>query len=338
MYNKEIIKKIQSFYKKDINILEISFVNYEGINYYIRLDKDKKKDLCYLRSVNFNFMKKFDSKLINQEVLLFQPVSVIVDILKKAQIIELDNSRKNINNDLVDFKANIDDKTYKYSFTQFIPLNLPFLVDIFFIIFSNLPKRLNPLFDELVAALNHNEIKYTYKKPFKFNLFKDDIDVLFDKKVRDKGEEEYQNQNVRFLEQINESYYAVMEDIKNKRLQSIIVNYNEKDKILSMTCNCPLEARCEHMYAVLKAIKNKEQYNFYKVRFIDNHNANMYDKLFTLNYYLCLGIDTDKLIILFPNGDLSAIPVLDQFGKITFEVVEDDDDKSLTKLIKDLKK
>ncbi len=76
MYNEDLVKKVKALYKRDINIIEVSLINYEGINYYIRIDKDKKNNY-YLRSLNMNLVNKFNKKLINQEILYEQPVNII---------------------------------------------------------------------------------------------------------------------------------------------------------------------------------------------------------------------------------------------------------------------
>ena len=335
MDNKELIKKVQSYFKKDINLIELLLVNYENVNYYIRIDKDKKKAICYLRSINLNIIDKFDKKYINQEVLLDQPVNTIVDILSKAQIHDIDTSKTDSKKDLVSFKAKIDDIEYKYTFNLFMPKNIPYLADVLYIIFSNLPKRLFPLFEEMSASLTNKEIKYLYKKPFKFDLFKGDYNKIYDKKTIELGEKQYNNQNVRYLELINETYYATIEDMEKKTLYSVLVTYNKKEHIVSQSCSCPKECFCEHMYAVNEAIRNKDLFNYYKVR-LNRPDDDMYNKLFSLNYYLCLGIDQDKLAIVFPDGTIDAVPVLGIDHKSLFEVVEDDDEKNLTRLIKEL--
>ena len=336
MYNTELIKKANALYKKDINLIELSFINYEGFNYYIRIDKDKKREVYYLRSINFLAFDKFDKKLMNQEILFDRPVKVIEDLLRGAKIIEQDTSNKSVDIDLVRFKANLNDKEYKYTFNLFIPKNLPFLMDVFYMIFTNLPQRVFPVFEELGASIKNCEMKYLYKKPFVFNIFKDDLKKIYDPKVIEKGEEAYNNQNVRFLEQIHDSFYATLEDLKNNKLYSVLVNYDKEHKLTTLSCTCPLQAHCEHTYAVLKSIRNKERYNYYKVRLVDNKNHNMFDKMFSLNYYLCIGFNVDSLILVFPNGEISSVPILDQEGRSVFEVMEDDPNHSLTANIKDL--
>lgn len=336
MYNEEIVKKVQRYFHKYINIMELSLINYEGLNYYVRLDYSKKTNLFYIRSINMNIINKFDKNLINQEIITSQAVDFACNILNKIELYDYDNSIKDNNNDLVVFKAKLGNKTYNYKFNLFIPSNIGFLADVLYLLFANLPQRIYPLFDELRASITHNEIRYTYKKPFKFDLFKGDLTKVFNDKVITEGTKYYQNNSVRFIEKINNSYYATIEGTNN-RLYTVIMDYNPKDKIIRMGCNCTCEFFCKHMLAVILAIRNKDEFKYYKVRYIDEHAETMYDKLFTLNYFLCIGIDNDKLIIVYPDGRIESVYILDYDGNPMFEVVEDDEEQTLTNYIKNLK-
>lgn len=336
MYNEDLVKKVKALYKRDINLIEVSLINYEGLNYYIRIDKDKKNNY-YLRSLNMNIVNKFNKKLINQEILHEQPVNIIANIISESKIINQNTCEPNSKADIVHFKANINKVIYNYQFNSFIPKNISFLADVLYMIFFNLPKRMDQIFEELVAVLENKQVKYLYKKPFKFNIFKGDINKIFDKSVIEKGEKYFTNQNVRFLELINETYYATVEG-HDSRLYTVMVTYNKKDNATIMSCNCPCEYRCKHMYAVLKSIREDIELKYYKVRYVDNLDTSMYDKLFSLNYYLSLGIDGNRIVLVMPSGELKAFNILDENGKSLFEVVEDDEENNMTNLIKDLEK
>ena len=334
MYSEETVKKTRKYFRKYINFIEVEFVNYEGLNYYIRIDKDKKKDLFYLRSYNMNLCGDFKKDLINQEIISGQTMDIIYDILNKAETNNFDCS-KNKDTDYVQF---IDKKgNREYKFNLFIPQNIAFMADLFFMLFSNLPKRMFTLFEELTASLSHNEIKYTYTKPFKFDLFKGDLTKVFNDKVIVEGKKYYGEKRVRFIEKINNSYYATI-DGNNKNLYTVIVDYDAKTKTIRMGCNCPCEFFCKHMYATILSIRNKELFKYYKVRYIDENSYTMYDKLFSLNYFLCIGVEDEKLILVYPNGQIQSVFIFDADGNSMFEVVEDDQDKSLTKYIKEYKK
>lgn len=336
MYNEEIIKKVQKLYKKYNNVAELSLINYEGLNYYIRLDYNKKTNLFYLRSINMNLVYKFDKSLINQEIISNQPVDYMCNILQRNEIKEYDKSIKDSNTDLVVFKAKLGDNIYNYRFNLFIPQKIGFLADVLYMFFANLPQRMYLLFDEMCASLTHNEIRYTYKKPFKFDLFKGDLTKVFNDKVIVEGTKYYEDHKVRFIEKINNSYYATVEDDKGN-LFTVIIDDLKEDKTIRMGCNCTCEFFCKHMYATILSIRNKEEFKYYKVRYIDEHAETMYEKLFTPNYYLCIGVDRDKLLLVYPNGKIDAVFIFDHDGYPMFEVVEDDEEKTLTDYINNLK-
>ena len=58
--------------------------------------------------------------------------------------------------------------------------------------------------------------------------------------------------------------------------------------------------------------------------------------MFSQNYYLSLGLVDDKITLLMPDGSIKTVYVLDKDKKPMFEVVEEDDEKSLSKKIKEL--
>ena len=334
MYSIKLVNDIKRKYNKYDNGIELLLVNYEGLNYYIRIDKDRFRDIYYLHSFDLNIMDKYNKRLVNRLVIPKQSVDYICDLLSN-QIIKDNKSDKHLihsDDNLVHFKANIDYIEYDYSFQSFIPLKISFLADIMYVIFNNLPNRLFDVFNELIAKLNKTENKYLYKKPFKFDLFKGSLDKVFSNLVIQRGENYYLNKQVRYLEKINKSYYSVVES--DNALYTVIIDYDNKDKTIKMTCNCTCEFYCKHMYATIKAIRNKEFFKFYKVRYIDE-NATYYDKIFSNNYFLCLDIQGDKLFILYPNGEIHPVFIFDKAGNSMFEVVEDSQDNYLTNKIKD---
>ena len=54
-------------------------------------------------------------------------------------------------------------------------------------------------------------------------------------------------------------------------------------------------------------------------------------------FYLAYGIENDNLLIVSENGGLSKLPILVN-GKVAFEVIEDDDNLSLSKIIENYEK
>ena len=330
MNNKIIIDKVKKYYKKYKNIIEVELSNYEGINYYIRLDSDKK--YYYLRSYNLAVSEKFNKNLVNQEIISNQVAEFIYNIIDSISAESVDLTTNN--NNYVSFSFTFGDNKYTYKFNQFIPREYAFIADLFYALFANLPHRLYPLFDELLASINGNEIKYTYNKEFTFNLFKGELEKVFNDKVILSGEDVYNEKRVRFLEKIQQSYYAVVEG-NNDKLYTVIID--QFDKNIRMNCTCPCEFRCKHMYAALKTIRDKEQFKFYKVRYVQE-NVDTFNKIISNNYYLCIGYYNDMLTLVYPSGEITNVHCLDRDGKAMFEVVQDDENNTLTNYINSIKR
>lgn len=315
--------------------MEIILTHYDGLEYYIRLDVDKKNKLCYLRSYNCDLLSDFNKKWVNQEVLNYLFVNDILALL------EYHHPPKEFNtltreDGTVKITINGNHDTYKYSFNYFLPIELSFLQSILSTLISNLPGRLSELYFELCAGINGNTEKYLYNKPFKFDINKGDLTKIFNKDIVDLGEQYYKENRVRFVEFINNSYYAVVHGDQGK-LQSVIINYDKKKKIITLDCNCNCFYRCEHIYATLKHIQKKELYKFYKLLYLDNNTDQMFDKLFSNLTYLCVGVDGNKIILMMPNGELNAVNACDPDGNLLFKVIEDDENHTLEKELDKIK-
>ena len=331
MNKSDIVKRIKKYYKKYNNGIELSLVNYEYLNYYIRIDE--YKGTYYLRYFDLNSMDKFNKKYINQIIIPEQSINYILDILDNNVYDKTHKDNINDSNELVELKIYTSKHNYNYLFNTFIPVELSYLADIFYVIFSYLPYRFFDIFNELIAKLNNTENKYMYKKSFKFDLFKGKLDNVFSPTIINRGEEYYKNKKVRYLELINNSYYAIVES--DRGLYSVIIDYDKKNKNIKLSCNCPCEFFCKHMCAVILAIRNKELFKFYKVRYIEE-KSDYYSKLFSLNYFLALDIEDDKIYILYPNGEIHGVYFLDSNKNPMFEVVEDSDDNYLSNKIQEL--
>ena len=88
---------------------------------------------------------------------------------------------------------------------------------------------------------------------------------------------------------------------------------------------------CEHIYAVLLALRNKTFNNFYKVRY-KGDNITLLDRVRDGMFYFCFGIDGDNLLLINENGAVTTTPIVEE-GKCMFEVIEDDDECSLSKYL-----
>ena len=91
MYSVNLVNKIRKYYKKYNNGVELSLINYEGYNYYIRIDEDSRKHLFYLTYVDLNRMVKFNKNLINKILIPGQVIDLLSSILHRDLIIIKDN-------------------------------------------------------------------------------------------------------------------------------------------------------------------------------------------------------------------------------------------------------
>ena len=103
-----------------------------------------------------------------------------------------------------------------------------------------------------------------------------------------------------------------------------------------MSCSTEKPYLDEHIYATLKSIREKKYKNFYKVKY-KNNGVNMLEDVRKGKFYLAYGIENDNLLIVSENGGLSKLPILVN-GKVAFEVIEDDDNLSLSKIIENYEK
>ena len=86
---------------------------------------------------------------------------------------------------------------------------------------------------------------------------------------------------------------------------------------------------------MIKSIRENKMNNFYKVRYIGKEES-LLEKVTISNFYLCFGIKDGKLLLINDDGTIFPCDIV-QKGKVAFEVLEDDDECSLSKEIEVLK-
>ena len=96
------------------------------------------------------------------------------------------------------------------------------------------------------------------------------------------------------------------------------------------TCALPIS------YAVLLALRKKEYKNFYKVKYTGREET-ILEKVTIGSFYLSFGVDGDKILLITEDGKIYPADIM-QKGKCVFEVIEDDDECSLSKILADYKK
>ena len=138
---------------------------------------------------------------------------------------------------------------------------------------------------------------------------------------------------VKFLEKVEDNYYLSI--VEDDGIDYLTVIRLVDEKYVHMWCNCKCDYYCKHLYATIKAIREKKYINFYKVKYTGNEES-LLEKVTISNYYLCFGIKNDKILLINDDGTIFPCDIV-QKGKVAFEVLEDDDECSLSKQINELK-
>ena len=320
------IKIINKYFKKTNIFLEIYLLNYETFNLYIRIDYMKKLDVYKLSWIDLDAVKKNNvGKYISSEYISKSTIKQIICLIDNKKNNYHAEEEKNI----VIFNCYLD-KGYHYQFTRFIPEELKFLSDIFITIFDNLPRKLEDFLFELHAELMDTKSKYEYRDSIIFDLYKDDLSKIFDKKIIEKENKNNKKEQVKFLEKIDDKYYAVVEGTQR---YLVVLKYDENTKEILFYCTCPCEFYCKHMYSVIKAIRKNNIKKFYKVLYI-NKKENLLENTINNKYILSSGIEEDYIEIINKYGELELVPLLDKKNNLNFKVLEDDEKNYLSKEIK----
>ena len=328
------VEFIRKYYKKSQLILELQLILYNTYNIYIRLDYFKK-----LKAYRLSWFDLDDldinsiEKNISFENISPETVDAIFKILDRRNTDQEEFYDEELSDGKVILTLFNYGKVYTYKFFKYIPKKVAFLSDIFIIIFNNLPRKLQNFLFELHAELENDVTRYEYKKEFSFDLFNDDINKIFAFQIIDRGKKYYEENKVKFLEKIDDDrYFAVVEGTEK---YLIVIKYDEANKKMQVYCSCPCEFYCKHIYAVILAIRNNNFNRFYKINY-RNPNLSIMERVLSFDYQLCLGIVEKNFEIINNDGDIELIPIFDSNGKCNWQVLEDDEDMTLTRLLQDI--
>lgn len=304
--------------------METLLENYNNRNIYLRIDYYKKERVYKLSYIDLNAIESTNIETwINSCLIEPDTVYYIEDIMNKQKI---DNNMVKDSNYRVCFNFYLKNFIH-IEFNRFLPKELYFLVDVLILMFNNCPKKIEGFFYEMVAYISGNANRFTYNDEIAFNLKKSNIDKLFTKEEIVKGQKYYEEGTVKFLEKIEEKYFALVKGIEDF---VIIIQEIEKDKKIKVYCSCPSEAYCKHLYAVLTAIRNNDFKPFYKVIY-EERKTPILDRLMDFKFYLCTGIEREGLKIINKDGNIEVVPAIDINNNCSFKVIEDDDDMTLSK-------
>ena len=323
------IKMIKKHYQKNKLILDLQLYYYDGYNIYIRIDYIKKLKIYRLSWFDLDDLSYYSIEQIESYTYLTKDmIDSIIDFLKNK---EGDNEDIKLEEDQVILKVYPNNLTY--TFNKYIPKNRAFIARIFIMIFNNMPRNYQELLFKLHAELMNDVTRYEYKKEFNFDLFNDDINRIFAFQIIERGKNYYEENKVKFLEKIDEErFFAVVEGTDN---YLVVIKYNDENKKMQVYCSCPCEFYCKHIYAVILAIRNSNFKRFYKI-YYKNPNVSLMERVANYDYQLCMGIIEKNFLIVNNDGEIELIPIFDSNGKCNWQVLEDDEDMSLTRLLQDI--
>lgn len=307
-------------------LIEVGLENYNDRNLYFRIDYFKKDKVYKLSFIDLDYIESnnigtwINSSLIEPNNITYLE-NLFNDYTGEDVLVKDNNYLVYINT--------FFNKFIHFEFNRFLPPNLDFLIELFMIIFNNCPKKIESYFFEISAILTNTKSSYTYNDSIKFNLEKDDIDKLFDDQVIDRGKKYYEDDQIKFLEKIDNQYIAMVEGADD---YIIIIDYDKTKHIMQLFCSCPSKLYCKHLYATLLAIKNKKFKPFYKVVY-ERKDSTLLQKIIDFKYFLCVGIEKEYLKLVNKEGNIDIVPLRDMNNICNFRVIEDDDSKSLTKKI-----
>jgi len=316
MDNKYKINYIRKHLRKNRNLFELILEKYENINYYIRVDYNPSLKGYYLYSCDLDYMDKKTTKYINRQFVKADAISYVKDvcdnfILDSYEFIEYDT-------DIVTFLVN---NNY-YKFNRYIPSNLYELSVLALFVGMYLPSRLHTIYDELVSSINGTSYKYEYNKEFKFDLFKTDFDKIYSSDIMLLGDEIYEKGKVKFVEKFDNKYLGLVEGHDNYAY-IIQIEYNAKKKMTRILNTCECIGFCKHSYAMMRAIRENKLNSFYKIRII-RKNEDAFERLMSVaNSLLCIGAFGLKIQVLDDNYSFVDIPILNDDGEVSFEIIED---------------
>lgn len=319
------ISNIKKYFKKTNLLLEIYLLNYETFNLYIRIDYIKKLNTYKLSWIDLEIIKNNNiEKYISSVYIDKNIINQIINILEGKE----NNYHKEQEKNIVILNCYINEG-YHYRFTKYIPKKLTFLSELFVLIFNNLSRKLEDFLYELHAEIMNTRSKYDYHDFFTFDLYNDNLNELFNKKIIERANKYYKEEKVKFLEKIEDKYYAVVEGTHR---YLIVIKYDDNTKEMLVYCTCHCEFYCKHIYSVIQAIRNKKENKFYKVLYINKHE-NLLENTINNKYLLSSGIEEEYIEIINKYGELELVPLLDDNNKLNFKVLEEDKNNTISKQI-----
>ena len=329
-YNK-LLSKVKKYYKNTNLICDIYLENYHNFYLYIRLDYYKKLK-CY--RVSWIDLAHLESNSIDSSLSYeFFSNTAFERLEQLSKDIKLAKSTYELTNEYtVTINNYLKDKPFNIVFHRYIPKETAYLFNYLIVIFDHLPVKLSGFLTEMAEEINGKKNKYEYRETYNFDLFNDNLTNVFSYEIVGRGKAYYEENRVFFLEKIKDTYFAV---VGGQDLYVIEIKYNEDKKKMSVYCSCPCDFACKHLVAAIIAIRNKKFRKFYKL----THKDSLLDKVMNFNCILSIGIDDQgNNYLILEDGQIKLLSIKNKDGISEWEILEDDDNDTLTKRLKEILK
>lgn len=325
------IKVIDKYYKDDELFLKVYFENYNTFHIYIRVDYEKSSQVYKLRWFDLDRVKtseigKYESSEYLEEATV-EYIKFVVEGIKVPS--EMKCGEDNNVSLYIDCKCQNKDKL-DIRFYRYLPDEMQELVKVFEVLFMSLPKKIYSFYEDVSGR---DALEYQYDQTFRFNLYADDLGLLYDIDSRKIAEKFWKEDKILFLEKVGNRFFSVIEE---NTLSCVVIKYDEKTHDMRVHCSCPMPDFCKHIYAVIKAIRANKFISFYKVVPMTKMKE-ISSQTGSFSNLLSIGVDGDRLGIISDDGEIIYSDVLDTKGKLLWKIIEDDTDNGLTEAIEELK-
>ena len=333
MFKKDdsVFDKINNYLTKKGHrmLLSLYLSNFNGNSIYVRFDYVGKISAYKVVWFDLGF---FDEKKIgfyvNQQLVTNHSAMRIIDTMLAIKAEPGFKLGKDIIGDRVEILSYITENNREYVFDRFLPLEWKELIGPLVMLFSYLPREMESFLSEMFALFDGRENYYKVRKPIKFDLAKGNLRKLFTERTIDRAKKYVDGERVSYLEKVNNTYIGIVDGFGPE-----MIAIEELDKgFIHIKSNCKCNDFCKHICALIIAIREKKFNSFYKVRYVGTEDKTLLDKVTDSAFNLCFGIDGDKLMIISQDLVIHKIEAVVR-GKSVFEIIEDDDECSLSKNI-----
>ena len=309
------LKLIEKYQKKrkEKKVVDLIIRDYDQSNFYIALVYNERIEKYKVMFVPLDVVDGDNVEdYVCYQFIKVQMAKYIIDTMDEFNYLYLEKDfreRKNpnINNYYIEFNAYKEKKNYKFTATKYIPKDWLFLYEVIVLLFEHLPHIVSELCVELLKILNNNSDVVEYQLSYNFDIYNDDFEKIFTDQAITEGEKIFNNKQVKFIEKVNDKYFAIVKE------HIVIVEYNERNKILNLYCDNPCSTHQGHLYAAILNILNNKFRSFYKVKFNDFNGKTA--------YYLCYGIDGDNIKVIHSNKE--RLMEIDLFRGGFMQILED---------------